>query len=248
MDGIESAGGRADRRGRGVPAAKLPGASSVLAVCAHPDDEAFGLGAALSQFARSGARVSVLCFTEGEASTLGSDGASLRLRRRAELQAAASELGVGEVKLLEYPDGALQAVPLGGLAGEVAATAARVEADLLVVFDEGGITAHPDHERATLAALKGATRLPVLAWCLPQLIAARLESELGAHFVGRDRSQIDFEVTIDRAAQLRAVACHASQSRDNAVLWRRLELLGATEAFRWLRSPGASHDTEAQAG
>jgi LmbE family N-acetylglucosaminyl deacetylase len=43
----------------------------VLAVCAHPDDETFGLGALLAAFADRGAKVSVLCFTRGEASTLG---------------------------------------------------------------------------------------------------------------------------------------------------------------------------------
>ena len=45
-------------------------ARSVLAICAHPDDESFGLGAVLSAFVDAGARVSLLCFTRGEASTL----------------------------------------------------------------------------------------------------------------------------------------------------------------------------------
>jgi len=51
----------------------LPVIESVLAVCAHPDDESFALGAVLSAFAERGARTSVLCLTHGEASTLGAD-------------------------------------------------------------------------------------------------------------------------------------------------------------------------------
>ena len=53
------------RRGR-----SLPVASSVLAVCAHPDDESFGLGAVLHHFVANGADVAMLCFTRGEASSL----------------------------------------------------------------------------------------------------------------------------------------------------------------------------------
>lgn len=47
--------------------------------------------------------------------------------------------------------------------------------------------------------------------------------------------QIDLTITVDRAAQLEAIACHASQSTHNRVLWRRLELLGNTEHLRYLR-------------
>ena len=50
---------------------RLPRAGHVLAVCAHPDDESCGLGAVLAAFSGQGARVRVLCFTCGEASTLG---------------------------------------------------------------------------------------------------------------------------------------------------------------------------------
>ena len=46
---------------------------------------------------------------------------------------------------------------------------------------------------------------------------------------------LDLTITVDRAAQLEAIACHASQSTHNRVLWHRLELLGNTEHLRYLR-------------
>jgi LmbE family N-acetylglucosaminyl deacetylase len=52
-------------------------------------------------------------------------------------------------------------------------------------------------------------------------------------------AQIDLTITVDRAAQLKAIACHASQSTHNPVLWCRLELLGDTEHLRYLRKPPA---------
>lgn len=82
----------------------LPAVGSVLAVCAHPDDESFGLGAVLSAFAERGVRTSVLCLTHGEASTLGADRCDLHVIRERELSSAAAALGVGGVRLLEFGD------------------------------------------------------------------------------------------------------------------------------------------------
>ncbi|MHB1775676.1 MAG: PIG-L family deacetylase [Acidimicrobiales bacterium] len=220
----------------------MPAAASVLAVCAHPDDESFGLGAVLAGFVERGTPVSLLCFTRGEASTLGAaapgaGGDALDERRRVELAKAAAELGIGRVVLLDHPDRSLTGQPLDRLADEVAAAADEVAADLLVVFDDGGITGHPDHCRATAAALTGAPELPVLAWAVPQRVADTLNTELGTTFVGRPPEEVDLVLVVDRARQCRAIAWHASQCADNPVLERRLGLQGDTETLRWLRPP-----------
>lgn len=206
-------------------------------MCAHPDDESFGLGAVLELFARRGAATSVLCFTHGEASTLGMAAADLYEVRRGELSSAAAELGIGSVELLDHPDGCLTSVGLDHLAGTVAAVARRVAADLLVVFDEHGVTGHPDHARATEAALAVAPALPALAWTVPLQVADAVNAELGTRFVGRGAHEIDLVLTVDREAQWRAISCHASQSDGNTVLRRRLELSGDSESLRWLRRP-----------
>ncbi len=216
------------------PSDHLPQVDEALVVCAHPDDESFGLGAVLSALSEQGTSVRVLCLTHGEASTLGGAIRPLGEVRAAELRAAAAVLGLGEVTLLSYPDGDLGRVPLEELARRVDEATGRSE--LLVVFDEGGITGHPDHRRATEAAVLAATRhhLPVLAWVLSELVAAQLNAEHGTAFVGRAGSEIDIVVGVDREPQLAAIACHASQSGDNPVLWRRLELSGDREHLRWL--------------
>jgi LmbE family N-acetylglucosaminyl deacetylase len=219
---------------------RLPSARSVLAVCAHPDDESFGLGAVLRSFVEGGAHAAFLCFTRGEASTLGTPGPTLGELRRAELTRAAAELGVRRVKLLEHPDSSLASEPLEDLAREVADMAAEAEADLVVVFDDDGVTGHPDHRRATEAALAGAPDLPVLAWTLPRAVADALNDELGCSFRGHDEQAIDIVLRVDRAVQRRAIACHESQCDGNTVLARRLALLGDHEYLRWLRRPGRS--------
>ena len=214
----------------------LPEVGELLAVCAHPDDESFGLGGVLGAFAHRRARVRVLCFTHGEASTLGAS-LSLGEHRAHELEAAADVLGVQGVRLHDYPDGALAQVALEELMERIAEVADQAE--LLLAFDRGGITGHPDHIRATEAALALGRdrRLPVLGWALPEAVATQLNAELGTTFVGRPPDEIDLIVAVDRARQETAIACHASQSTDNPVLWRRLELLGDAEHLRWLSPP-----------
>jgi N-acetylglucosamine malate deacetylase 2 len=224
----------------GAARESLVSARSVLAVCAHPDDESFGLGALLHRFVADGAAVAVLCLTRGEASSLGLSDRTLSEVRSEELAAAAVTLGIAPVTLLDRPDGSLAQEPLAELAAEVTTMVEAVGADLVVVFDEGGITGHPDHRRATQAALIGAPALPVLAWSLSRRVASTLNDEFGTAFVGRDDREIDLVVQVDRASQRAAIACHTSQSSDNPVLWRRLELSGDEESLRWLRPPSGS--------
>jgi len=226
---------------------ELPDARSVLVVCAHPDDESFGLGAALAKLGESGSSTSVLCFTHGEASTLGADSGDLgRVRagelgrvRAGELAAAASELGVGTVELLDYRDGRLAEEKMDELTAPIRRATERAMVDLLLVFDEGGITGHPDHCRATEAGIAAARELdlPVLAWALPQRVTEVLNSEFSAGFVGRRDEELDYFVSVERTRQLRAIDQHVSQATDNPVLGRRLELQGDREAFRWLSRP-----------
>jgi LmbE family N-acetylglucosaminyl deacetylase len=211
--------------------------ASVLVVCAHPDDESFGLGAIISGVAHRGSRVSVLCFTRGGASTLHGVDGDLGTIRVAEMAAAGEILGVSRLELLDYPDGRLAQVGIDELADHVRRVAAAVAAAGLLVFDHGGITGHPDHQHATDAALVAASTLgcPVFAWAIPEKVAHSLNDEFHTAFVGRPDDEIDVTITVDRTAQLEAIHCHRSQSTDNPVMWRRLELLGAAEHLRQLR-------------
>ena len=215
---------------------QLPPVDAVLIVCAHPDDESFGLGAIVSGFAEQGGRIGVVCFTHGEASTLHGAVGDLGTVRASELAAAGGVLGVSKVELLEYPDGGLDSIPLRELAEHVVLAARRIQPGLLLVFDDGGVTGHPDHQRATDAARQAAAQLgvPLLAWAIPTQVAVALNAEFSTRFAGRNVDAIDITLAVDRGRQLEAIACHLSQSGYNPVLRRRLELLGPTEHLRYL--------------
>lgn len=207
-----------------------------LAVVGHPDDESFGLGAVLSLLRQRGGRTGVVCFTHGEASTLGCEAAEdLGVVRADEFARAAAVLGVSRTWLLDYPDGDLSAMPLSVLSGHVLDAIDAMGADLLVLFDIDGITGHPDHIRATEAARAAArTRgVQVLLWALPASVAVDLNTGLDTHFVGRPPSELDLDLVVDRAEQRRAIAEHRSQATGNRVLAWRLDLLGDHEWLRW---------------
>lgn len=214
---------------------ELAGWSRALVVVAHPDDESFGLGAVIAGLVDTGCAVDVLCLTKGEASSLGADLDDLAGVRGRELRSAADALGVRGVTLCDFPDGGLDAVPLVELVEEVRRAAEG--ADGLLVFDTTGITGHPDHQRATEAAVVAAASLAarVLAWTLPEEVAADLRVQTGAPFTGRRPAEIDVVLPVDRSRQREAVARHPSQAVPGSALWRRLDLLGDTEHLRWLR-------------
>lgn len=197
---------------------------------AHPDDESFGMGALLDRWVGAGAEVVVLCFTHGEASTLHGSSGDLATVRTAEFAAAAKILGIGRTELLDYADGRLSDVDMSELAEHVRRIAAEVRPSHLLGFDVGGVTGHPDHDRATAVAMAAATAmaLPVWGWAVPQEVAAQVNTEFGTAFCGRPPSELDWTLRVDRTRQWRAIAAHASQSGDNPVLLRRLELLGYT--------------------
>jgi N-acetylglucosamine malate deacetylase 2 len=104
----------------------------------------------------------------------------------------------------------------------------------LLTFDPDGVTRHPDHRRATEAALAAARTagLPILAWALPHPIAQQLNAELGTAFTGRDPNELDLALRVSRDRQRRAITRHRSQAVDNPVLRRRLDLLGDHEYLR----------------
>ncbi len=224
------------------PERLLPDWQTALVVVAHPDDETFGLGAIVDCLTAGGTAVHLLCFTCGEASTLNETGCDLHQARIRELRQASTELGVTSVTLLSYPDSRLSTIPPGELAAHVARLATRYRTDGLLVFDDTGITDHPDHQAATRAAVQAADAggLPVLAWALPDTIAGRLRDETGVKFAGQPPERIDLCIRVNRARQRRAALMHASQISPTAVLWRRLQLQGDCEHLRWLLPPPRS--------
>jgi LmbE family N-acetylglucosaminyl deacetylase len=209
----------------------------LLAVLAHPDDESLGVGGTLAKYAAEGVEVFLVTATRGEGGRyrgrrVGDSGhpgaATLAAIRERELRDAAAALGVGEVSLLDYPDGCLdRAIPREAI-GRIAAHIGRVRPDVVVTFGHDGAYGHPDHiavSQFTTAAVMAAgipvPKLYYLAW--PQTAWAAYLAAVGMLSVtvdGVERRATpwpEWAITtvIDTRevwpAVWRAVSCHESQ-------------------------------------
>ena len=107
---------------------------SLLAVFAHPDDEAFRCGGTLALLARRGVRVQVLTATRGQAGSCGDPPlcapAELPLVRERELRCACAALGIAPPILLDYADGALADVDEAAATTQVAAVIEQLQPDV----------------------------------------------------------------------------------------------------------------------
>ena len=123
---------------------------SLLCVLAHPDDESLGTGGVLARYSREGIATHVVTATRGERGRFDDKGTKPGLEivgraREAELRAAAKELGVLEVALLDYVDAELDRADPIEAAEKIAAHIRRIKPDVVVTFDPFGAYGHPDH-------------------------------------------------------------------------------------------------------
>ena len=88
-----------------------------MAVFAHPDDEAFGVGGTLSKYAAEGHNVYLVTATRGEAGQITEPDlatpASLPHVRERELRCACQTYGIHAPRFLGYVDGQLPVVHQG---------------------------------------------------------------------------------------------------------------------------------------
>ena len=145
---------------------------TLMAVHAHPDDEASG-GGILAAYADQGIRTVVVTCTNGEFGDApggikpGADGhdkdevARLRL---AELEKSARILRVSDVETLGYHDSGMPDwdyknrpdafcnIPIETVADRIAGLITKYQPQVLVTYDDQGAYQHPDHVHASLAA------------------------------------------------------------------------------------------------
>lgn len=137
---------------------------------AHPDDETFGLGATLAQYAAAGVKVYYACATRGEAGSTDPENmkgfASMGDLRWHELECAAKELGLAGVVYLGYRDSgmpgtpdnthplALAAAPVDQVTGRMVKVIRELKPQVALTFDPIGGYRHPDHVAVHNAAVR----------------------------------------------------------------------------------------------
>jgi len=122
----------------------------LMAVLAHPDDESLGFGGTLAKYAAEEVETHLVTATRGERGRLGSSGktaepAEVGRVREAELRAAAAVLGIRDVSILGYPDGAVDQMDAATAIRAIVRHIRRIRPDVVVTFGPEGAYGHPDH-------------------------------------------------------------------------------------------------------
>ena len=122
---------------------------TLMAIFAHPDDEAFGTGGTLSRYAAEDHDVYLVTATRGEAGQIADpkmgSTANLPLIRERELRCACQVYGIHEPVFLNYVDGQLPTVHQGQAVGKVVHILREIRPDVVVTFGPDGIYGHYDH-------------------------------------------------------------------------------------------------------
>ena len=150
-----------------------------MCVFAHPDDESLGTGGTLARYAAEGVETSLITATRGERGRFGDAGERpgaevVGRTREGELRAAAEILGVRDITMLGYPDGALDSVDPIAAQETIASHFCRVKPHVVITFGPDGAYGHPDHvaisQLTTAAVVRAATmghqvsKLYYIAW------------------------------------------------------------------------------------
>ena len=181
---------------------------TLMAVHAHPDDEATSTGGVLARYAAEGIRTVLVTCTDGacgdgpggvKPGEPGHDPAAVAEVRRAELEASCRILKVSDLELLGYGDsgmmgwaqndapGSFWTTPVPEAAARLAELMREYQPDVVVTYDENGFYGHPDHiqaHRITMEAVK-LTGIPAKVYwtTAPRSMFAefgRIMRELGA--------------------------------------------------------------------
>jgi LmbE family N-acetylglucosaminyl deacetylase len=150
---------------------------TLMAVHAHPDDEASG-GGILATYGDQGIRTVVVTCTNGEfgdapggikPGQAGHDPETVARLRLAELDKSAQILEVGALETLGYHDSGMEDwdyknrpdaftnVPIETVAGRIGELMTKYRPQVLVTYDDQGAYQHPDHVHASRAAQAAAT-------------------------------------------------------------------------------------------
>jgi LmbE family N-acetylglucosaminyl deacetylase len=193
---------------------------TLLALHAHPDDEALLTSGTMARAAAEGHRVILVVATDGELGLASEEyaAASLGARRTAELQESARALGVARVEQLGYADSGLGPEVLPDPPGRtrfvradteeaarrVAAILEEEQVDVLLGYDPNGGYGHPDHVKLHHVARRAA----VLAGT-PRLLEATVPRDTICRALDLAAKVYRFPPEFDRASFDRAFSARS---------------------------------------
>ena len=202
----------------------------LLAVFAHPYDEAFGPGGTIAKYASSGVDIHLLCATKGEegewddthrSSVQLSGQKRIEHVREEELKRSAKILGVKSVEFLGFVDGRLCNAIYHDMAKKIVDKIKSFKPHVVLTVDRLGVSGHLDHIAVsmitTYAFLKLSYPRKLYYHCLPrQWYTQRMKKYFIYFPKGYDRDEITTRIDYRHFWLVRIMAMqqHMSQAKD----------------------------------
>ncbi len=122
---------------------------TLVAIFAHPDDEAFGTGGTLTKYAQEGVDIHLVVATLGEAGSVVNPDVTptqpKSLLREQELRRACEQFGIKNLHLLGFMDGQTALVPPSEAVYKIVKLLRHLKPQVVLSFGPEGIYGHFDH-------------------------------------------------------------------------------------------------------
>lgn len=213
----------------------------LLAIFAHPDDEAFGPSGSLALWAKE-REVYLICVTNGDAGLNSSaEKRSLADIRQEELERSARIIGVKKVFFLGYKDGSLSNSLYHEIAEKIQTIIDQIKPDTLLTFDQLGISGHIDHIAVSLICsylYRENDDIKKLLYYgeLAEVIEMMRKNYFIYMPAGYQKAEVDREVDVSQIweTKLQAIRAHQSQSHDGEEIIKNAQKFSKAEYFKLL--------------
>lgn len=210
----------------------------IVAIFAHPDDEAFGPAGTIATLAKEH-NIYLLCATRGQVGQNDSQDETARLGkiRSDELRQSAKILGVKKVIFLGFKDGCLCNNNYHKLADKISKQLATIKPDTLLTFEPHGVSGHLDHIAVSMVTTFVFERLESAKKLWYYCISTHHRQFIKDYFIhfppGYKASEINKTVDISSVWEKKtaAIKVHVSQKSDGKRMIDRLKKLPKEEYF-----------------
>lgn len=193
---------------------------SVVAIFAHPDDEAFGPAGTLRKLAKTN-DVYLLCATKGHEGDNYTESKEKIFRiRTKELLNSAKTLGIKRVYFLGFRDGKLDNNSYHKLAAKITKKLEAIKPHTIITFEPRGVSGHIDHIAVSMVSTYVFYALPYIHTLLYYCITNQHRAHIQDYFIyfppGYSAKEIDKTVDVSDVWEdrINALLCHKSQQKD----------------------------------
>lgn len=203
---------------------------SLVAIFAHPDDEAFGPAGTIAIYSKTH-DVYIICATRGDAGEnhSGQEEIDIGEMREQEMRRSADTLGVEDVFFLNYKDATLSNNKYHAIAQDIRDIIDTIKPEILLTYENRGVSGHLDHVAMSLITHYVFHKADYTKKLLSYTILKEQTDQLRDYFIyvphGYERDNIDLIVDISSVWELKRKALyeHKSQMKDVSRMIGRME-------------------------